>query len=131
MRSMTGLGRRIAMAACPRRDRPWLEALFAEAAAIDSARARVAWLSGATRLVAHSSFHRAAVTGRTALGLALVLAVAALSVALAYLEFEALHADDDVFVVSAALASVAFIALAGRTWQAGTAEADAPREDVI
>ncbi len=44
-----------AIAVCPRADRPWIEAMFAEASAIPE-RSRLAWLSGATSIV-WAAFH--------------------------------------------------------------------------
>jgi hypothetical protein len=43
--------RRAALAACPRADRPWLEALLGELAAIEGVGSRLLWLAGAGQLL--------------------------------------------------------------------------------
>lgn len=58
----TRLSRRIALAACPPRDRAWVEALFAELDAVDDSWSRLAWTMGAARLVAASTGQRVAAT---------------------------------------------------------------------
>jgi hypothetical protein len=99
------LSRRIAIAACPARDRPWVEALFAELDAVDGSWNRLAWIMGAARLVASSGEQRlkSAMKGRTRLPLLFALLAAILSAFMARIDSEALRIDDDWFIVSTVL----------------------------
>lgn len=100
---------RCAIAVCPPGERRWLAAMFAESAAIDGERARSAWLTGAAAIVSAAIGARLAVV--LSVRICVAAAVAALLawslMALAYVEFEALGADDDVFLVASGVAATA------------------------
>jgi hypothetical protein len=92
---------RISRLACPAADHPWLDALFAEAEAIDSGRGRLLWLAGAAGLL----FDRQARVLATLLSpLSLLLLCASVLCSwLALIEFEGLAPEDDWYGPAAAV----------------------------
>ena len=115
---------RLARAACPRAERPWLDALFAELATIEGAWPRRLWLLGAVQLVAARNVERLGAGLVRHLNLAIVAALAGATAAATFSRsgHEALG-DDDVFIGLAlvfAAAGVALLGLAGvRTGSGG------------
>ena len=97
--------RRLALRACPRRERPWLAALFAETSAIESPGSRLAWHLGAIGLLvranARQSFTELALHSLLAMLTALVGSLLLASPSL--LGFEVLNLEDDWFLVAATL----------------------------
>jgi hypothetical protein len=94
---------RIATAACPRRERAWLAALFAETSAIDSPSARVSWLAGAFALLLSANLRRTfdALARHPLIAVAIALLGASLFASPSLLGYEVLNLEDDWFLVAA------------------------------
>ena len=92
--------RRIALAVCPRGERPWLEALLGELGAVEGAGPRLSWLLGAAWLLvaANASRGLALFEPRLRFALPITLAATLLSAWISRNAAEQLGADDDVFV---------------------------------
>jgi hypothetical protein len=103
--------RRIALAASPPADRPWVEALFSELDVIEGAQPRLTWLVGAVQLVATRNAVRGArlLADRLHLAIAFAFCAAILSAVISRLGYESLG-DDDFYL---ALASVFTLAGGG------------------
>jgi cytochrome bd-type quinol oxidase subunit 2 len=106
---MTRVLHRISRTACPASDRPWLDALFAELDAVESARARLVWLLGAVGLVAGRRAQRLAAMVSPA-WLASLFAVCAFSF-LAFVQYEGFVTEDDWYLAFAAAAIAVLIAV--------------------
>jgi hypothetical protein len=96
--------RRVALAACPPRDRPWVEAMFAEISAVEGRGSRLAWVMGAIQFVASRNLGRGAtfLSRRLNLAIAFALCASIVSAALFRLEFEGYGVDDNLFLLLAA-----------------------------
>ncbi len=105
---------RCAIAMCPPGERRWMAAMLAEAATIHRARDRFAWMAGAAAIVLSALAARLidAMTARTRVAVAVTLVAACSLRALAWVEFEALGADDDVFLVASGIAAAVFAGVA-------------------
>lgn len=101
--------RRLALTACDKRHRRWVDDLFAELEAIEGRRTRLGWLRGATWVVTASTIGRIArtATDRIAAAIVLCLAVSLSMVAVFWQGYEVRGLDDDWFGAG----SVAVIAL--------------------
>jgi len=124
----TRLSRRIALAACPPRERPWVEALFAELDVIDGAGPRFAWVMGAACVVATRSGRRAAApfSGRFHFVVLLALWFAFLSGAISLTGYEGLGVDDDLFLAFAAALGAAAAGLWARALRQTPSRPDGP-----
>ena len=118
----TRLSRRIALAACPPRERPWVEALFAELDVIDGAGPRFAWIVGAARVVATRS------GGRAVAPFVVLLALwfAVLSGAISLTGYEGLGFDDDLFLAFAATFGATALGLWARALRRTPSRPDGP-----
>jgi hypothetical protein len=103
----------MAMAACPRGERPWIDAMFAELGAIDGPGRRFGWMMGAASVVFAVIHARAttALSGRLRSLMVLALCAAALSGVGSLVGWEGLGIDDDAFLALACLCSVLLLAL--------------------
>lgn len=104
---MTHVLYRIARGACPRADRPWLDALIAELSAIETNRARVAWLLGASTFVIRRHAYRMGAGLRIAAGASLV--ASGLFATLWLTGYEGVLPEDDWYPMLAALCAGALI----------------------
>lgn len=104
---------RAARALCPRGDRVWIDALFAELPRIHGRRARASWMLGALPVVASTSMAAAAISvpGKLRWALLACFAVLLLSGGNAYYGYELAGIDDDAFLATALAAAAASIAL--------------------
>jgi hypothetical protein len=100
---------RISRSACPAADRPWLDALFAELDAVDSASARLVWVLGAVGFVAHH--HLGRLDGRLILAAVLCFVVSLLSGVIWFTGREILALDDDLYMAGTAIFASGLVAL--------------------
>ena len=103
---MTRVLHRLSRSACPAADRAWVDALFAELESVETGRARLLWLLGATHLV----FDRYLAALLSPVNL-LLLAAAVLFSWMAISEYEGLAAEDDWYGPIAAIFVAALIAV--------------------
>jgi hypothetical protein len=101
---------RLARAASPASEQPWIDAFFAELAEIEGMGPRVLWLLGAVQLIAaggSQSFLRAA----SLIAIPLSLGATLIFGALFAIEYEGARIEDDLFAVFAGLSAAAFAGL--------------------
>jgi hypothetical protein len=101
---------RLARAAAPVAERPWVDAFFAELAIIEGLGPRLIWLAGAFQLIASGS-GQSLRRGASLLAIPLTLGAAVVFGALFAIEYEGAHIEDDLFAVFAGLSAAAFAGL--------------------
>jgi hypothetical protein len=106
---MTRVLYRISRAACPATDRPWLDALFAEAGTVESGRDRLLWLLGALGLLVDRQARR--LDPRLLIAAACCLALSLTSAAFWFTGYEGLTGEDDYSIAGTAVFVAALISL--------------------
>lgn len=106
---MTRVLHRLSRSACPPADRPWVDALFAELDTIESGRARLAWLLGATGLLADRYARRCfrLLTPANGLCFAATLVFGTMAVT----EYQGLAPEDDWYAILAAIFAAGLISV--------------------
>ena len=108
-------------AACPPRDRLWVDALFGELAYVEGAWSRLFWLLATLRFVAARNGGRvSALLTRRRQAVLAALCLAALSGSVHGAGYEGLGLDDDLFLVLALALGVLTALLLGGHLPAGT-----------
>jgi hypothetical protein len=117
---MTKVLYRISRGVCPAPDRQWVDALFAEAAAVEPGISRFFWLLGAFGLMTQRYARQAIAMVSPAWLVSLVLAVG--FVVLAFVEYEGLAIEDDWYPALAALFAAVLLALSVLNLKRDTSE---------
>ena len=117
---MTNVLYRISRGVCPASDRQWLEALFAEADAVEPGPGRVLWLLGAFGLLTQRYVRRLVAMISPAWLVSLTLAVGFF--VLAFVEYEGFAIEDDWYPAFAALSAAVLLALSLLSLKRDTSE---------
>ncbi len=111
---------RVAAAICPAPQRHWIQAMFAELAAIEGPGHRMSWMLGSAKIVsaAIEARARALLSLRMRIALVVALSVALACGILSYMDVQAILLDDELLAVLCVASVVTLFALAsaaGRT----------------
>ena len=112
--SRTGLLQRAATTICPAAERQWVDAMFAELAAIDRPAGRACWVLGAAAIVLAAINARIATTLslRLRISIAIAFGLALGAAVISYIDVQAALLDDELLAAFSVLAAITLLGLA-------------------